>query len=102
MRARGELPDEGGAAAALVWLEVAAGGPVALSRDAADPEPWSTGVFFELEGYLNAVVGILFKVGAVPFHVWIPDVYQGAPSPVVSFLSTGSKLAGLVFGRLAR
>ena len=45
-------------------------------------------------GLVLVVVGILFKVGAVPFHVWIPDVYQGAPSPVVAFLSTGSKLAG--------
>jgi len=49
-----------------------------------------------LTGLVLVVVGILFKVGAVPFHIWIPDVYQGAPSPVVAFLSTGSKLAGMV------
>jgi len=49
-----------------------------------------------VSGLVLVVVGILFKVGAVPFHVWIPDVYQGAPSPVVAFLSTGSKLAGMV------
>jgi NADH-quinone oxidoreductase subunit N len=49
-----------------------------------------------ITGLVLTVVGILFKVGAVPFHVWIPDVYQGAPSPVVAFLSTGSKLAGMV------
>lgn len=47
-------------------------------------------------GLVMVVVGILFKVGAFPFHIWIPDVYQGAPSPVVAFLSTGSKLAGMV------
>lgn len=42
------------------------------------------------------LVGILFKVGGVPFHVWIPDVYEGAPSPVTAFLSTASKSAGVV------
>ena len=42
------------------------------------------------------LVGILFKVGAVPFHVWIPDVYEGAPTPVTAFLSTASKSAGVV------
>jgi NADH-quinone oxidoreductase subunit N len=39
------------------------------------------------------LVGILFKVSAVPFHVWTPDVYEGAPSPVVALLSTGPKAA---------
>src|SRR5581483_4262935 len=38
--------------------------------------------------------GLAFKVGAVPFHMWIPDVYQGAPTPVAAFLSVGSKSAG--------
>ena len=42
------------------------------------------------------LVGVLFKVGGVPFHVWIPDVYEGAPSPVTAFLSTASKSAGVV------
>jgi NADH-quinone oxidoreductase subunit N len=39
------------------------------------------------------LVGILFKVSAAPFHVWTPDVYQGAPSPVVALMSTGPKAA---------
>ncbi len=39
------------------------------------------------------LVGILFKVSAAPFHVWTPDVYEGAPSPVVALLSTGPKVA---------
>jgi NADH-quinone oxidoreductase subunit N len=39
------------------------------------------------------LVGILFKVSAAPFHVWTPDVYEGAPSPVVALLSTGPKAA---------
>ncbi len=46
-------------------------------------------------GLVLVVVGIFFKVGAVPFQIWIPDVYQGAPSPVTAFLSTGSKAAGM-------
>lgn len=38
-------------------------------------------------------VGLLFKVGAVPFHNWTPDVYQGAPTPVTAFMSAGTKVA---------
>jgi NADH-quinone oxidoreductase subunit N len=40
------------------------------------------------------VVGVAFKLGAVPFHMWIPDVYQGAPSCVTLFIGTAPKLAG--------
>jgi len=39
------------------------------------------------------LVGVLFKVSAVPFHVWTPDVYEGAPSPVVALMSTAPKAA---------
>ena len=39
------------------------------------------------------LVGILFKVSAVPFHVWTPDVYEGSPSPVVALMSTAPKAA---------
>jgi len=39
-------------------------------------------------------IGFGFKVGAVPFHMWTPDVYQGAPSPVTAFMSVGAKAAG--------
>jgi len=39
------------------------------------------------------LVGFLFKVGAVPFHMWIPDVYQGAPTPLTGFMATASKTA---------
>jgi NADH-quinone oxidoreductase subunit N len=41
-------------------------------------------------------IGLCFKVAAVPFHVWVPDVYQGAPTPVTAFLAIGSKAAGFV------
>jgi NADH-quinone oxidoreductase subunit N len=40
------------------------------------------------------IVGLGFKVAAVPFHMWTPDAYQGAPAPVTGFMAAGSKLAG--------
>ncbi len=40
------------------------------------------------------LVGLGFKVGAVPFHMWSPDVYQGAPSPITSFMAVGAKAGG--------
>lgn len=39
-------------------------------------------------------VGLLFKISAVPFHSWTPDVYQGSPTPVTAFMSTATKVAG--------
>lgn len=45
--------------------------------------------------FVCILVGIGFKISAVPFHQWTPDVYEGAPTPVVAFLSVGSKAAGL-------
>jgi NADH-quinone oxidoreductase subunit N len=50
-----------------------------------------------LFGIALVMVGLGFKIGAVPMHVWIPDVYQGAPTPVTAFLSVGSKAAGFIF-----
>ena len=44
-------------------------------------------------GLALLLVGFLFKVSAVPFHMWTPDVYQGAPTPLVGFMSTASKTA---------
>ena len=40
------------------------------------------------------MIGLAFKVAVVPFHMWTPDVYQGAPSSVVAFMSVGAKVAG--------
>jgi NADH-quinone oxidoreductase subunit N len=45
-------------------------------------------------------VGLLFKVGAVPFHSWIPDVYQGAPTPITAFMAAATKVAA--FGAMLR
>lgn len=47
-----------------------------------------------LAGFALMLVGLGFKVAAVPFHVWTPDVYQGAPSPVSAFMASASKAAG--------
>lgn len=55
--------------------------------------PFCTG-FLVAMGLLLA--GAFFKVGAVPMHTWIPDVYQGAPTPVSAFLAVASKMAGFM------
>lgn len=52
------------------------------------------------KGFLMAVAllfaGAFFKIGAAPMHIWIPDVYQGAPTPTTTFLAVASKTAGFV------
>lgn len=53
-----------------------------------------------LLGTALLLVGVLFKVGAVPFHSWIPDVYQGAPAPITAFMSAATKIAA--FGAMLR
>ncbi len=47
-------------------------------------------------GVVLVLCGICFKIGAVPFQIWIPDVYQGAPTPVTAFLAVSSKAAGFI------
>jgi len=49
-----------------------------------------------LFGALLILVSLGFKIAAVPFQIWVPDVYQGAPTPVTAYLSVGSKAAGFV------
>jgi NADH-quinone oxidoreductase subunit N len=49
-----------------------------------------------LFGLALILLALAFKVGAVPMHLWIPDVYQGAPTPITAFLSVGSKAAGFI------
>ena len=53
-----------------------------------------------LIGIALLLVGVLFKVGAVPFHSWIPDVYQGAPTPITAFMAAATKIAA--FGAMLR
>lgn len=52
----------------------------------------STGLII---GLVMLMVGFCFKVSAVPFHMWTPDVYQGAPTPVTAFFATAPKIAAL-------
>src|SRR6266513_4277940 len=52
----------------------------------------STGVVI---GLVFVVVGLAFKVSAVPFHMWTPDVYEGAPTPVTAFFAVAPKIAAL-------
>ena len=49
-----------------------------------------------LLGMVFVLVALGFKIAAVPFQIWVPDVYQGAPTPVTAFLSVGSKAAGFI------
>ena len=51
-------------------------------------------------GLVFVVVGVAFKLGAVPFHMWVPDVYEGAATPVTLFIATAPKIAA--FGMLMR
>lgn len=53
-----------------------------------------------IAGISLLAVGMFFKIGAVPFHQWVPDVYQGAPTPITGFMAAAVKLAG--FGALLR
>ncbi len=46
-------------------------------------------------GIVLLVAGFGFKIAAVPFHMWVPDVYEGAPTPITAYLSVGGKAAGL-------
>jgi len=48
-------------------------------------------------GVALIVASLLFKVGVVPFHMWVPDVYQGSPTPVTALMVTGTKAAGFAF-----
>ncbi len=86
----------------IVLLYGVAGNPAALGASA---EPMSyqgvhqflaanPGDFLASLGIVLVLAGVAFKIGAVPFQIWIPDVYQGAPTPVTAFLAVASKAAG--------
>ena len=66
--------------------------------DALSANPGQTPLIFI--GFGLVVIGLLFKVGAVPFHQWVPDVYQGSPSAVTAFMAAAVKVAA--FGALLR
>jgi NADH-quinone oxidoreductase subunit N len=64
-----------------------------LTQAASSPAGVSTGL---VVGIVFIISGLAFKLSAVPFHMWTPDVYEGAPTPVTAFLSTAPKLAPFV------
>ncbi|TAF56367.1 MAG: NAD(P)H-quinone oxidoreductase subunit N [Oscillatoriales cyanobacterium] len=71
------------------------GGQTTLSAIAANLSTVNNGESLGLViALVFAIAGIAFKISAVPFHQWTPDVYEGSPTPVVAFLSVGSKAAG--------
>ncbi len=63
-----------------------------LASALSDPATASTGL---VVGIVFVVAGLAFKISAVPFHMWTPDVYEGAPTPVTSFLGTAPKVAAM-------
>ena len=75
-------------------------GSVNLSTIAASMPVVSGREGLLVPGILLVLVGLLFKVGAVPFHAWTPDVYQGAPTPVTGFMAVCTKVAA--FGAMMR
>ncbi len=75
-------------------------GTVSLSGIGAAVSGSNGNSVFMLIGIVFLSVGLLFKVGAVPFHAWTPDVYQGAPTPVTAFMAAATKVAA--FGALLR
>ena len=71
---------------------------VAISSPASSPLVGTTTIDHSaaLLGMVFVLVALGFKIAAVPFQIWVPDVYQGAPTPVTAYLSVGSKAAGFV------
>ena len=64
-----------------------------LAQIVTDPAGVSTGL---VVGIAFVIAGLAFKLSAVPFHMWTPDVYEGAPTPVTAFMSTAPKVAPFV------
>ena len=73
-------------------------GTVAFTGVAAAAKTGSIGIVF---GIVFLLAGLCFKVSAVPFHMWTPDVYEGAPTPVTAFFASAPKVAAMaVFTRV--
>ena len=73
-------------------------GTVSFAGIAATVKTGSIGIVF---GLVFLLAGLCFKVSAVPFHMWTPDVYEGAPTPVTAFFASAPKVAALaVFTRV--
>jgi NADH-quinone oxidoreductase subunit N len=70
-------------------------GTTSLTAIATSASNGTSGLLLSI-GAALLLVGFGFKVAAVPFHMWTPDVYQGAPTSVTAFMSSGAKIAGFV------
>jgi NADH-quinone oxidoreductase subunit N len=78
-----------GVAGTLNLLEIARSMSTLVSNDAL------------MFGIMLLAAGLCFKIAAAPFHVWVPDVYEGSPTPITAFLSTASKAAAFaIFARI--
>src|SRR6201988_4412202 len=74
-------------------------GTVSFTGIAAAAKTGDVGIVF---GIVFLLAGLCFKVSAVPFHMWTPDVYEGAPTPVTAFFASAPKVAAMaVFTRVA-
>lgn len=88
----------------IVLLYGMAGNPllVASSHDALNYSELTNFILLNADnvivraGALLVIAGVCFKIGAVPFQIWVPDVYQGAPTPVTAYLAVASKAAGFI------
>ena len=87
-----------GATGSVNLVDIARFGPGGLHTPPGDGLGTDEGLLYA--GMAMLLVGFGFKVAAVPFHAWTPDVYQGAPSPVVSYMAAGVKASG--FAALVR
>jgi NADH-quinone oxidoreductase subunit N len=65
-----------------------------LSIKLAEPKAGEPAYYLLLVGLGLFLVGFGFKIAAVPFHMWAPDVYEGAPTPITAYMATGVKAAG--------
>lgn len=77
-----------------IALVFGATGSTALSQILSAVSTGAANLPLLLAGAGLILVGFGFKVAAVPFHMWTPDVYQGAPTPVTAFMAAGAKIAG--------
>jgi NADH-quinone oxidoreductase subunit N len=77
---------------ALVYGATGTTSLTGISRFLAENTLFETGTL--VAGFALLLVGLGFKVAAVPFHMWTPDVYQGAPTPVTGFMASATKTAG--------
>ena len=64
-----------------------------LAQVLAGPAQASPGL---IVGVVFVIAGLVFKISAVPFHMWTPDVFEGAPTPVTAFIATAPKVASMV------